>query len=103
MHVPLGSIALSEGTDQVSVIVPMRGHNTVQIELVVFTGAVDVSVEDSNGEEDWAVKDSFATVTGPAYKLFAPVTVTADSVRVRWAQTGAVPAVIGGGINLSTQ
>jgi hypothetical protein len=104
MYIPLNSkLALTEGADQVSMMVPMRGFNTVQIELVVFRGAIDVSLEESNDEQDWTVKDTFATTTGPAYKLLAARTVTTSMVRIRWAQSGVDPAVIGGGINLSRQ
>ena len=103
MRIPLGVIALAQGTDEVSVLLPMQGYNTIQIELVVFTGAVDVSVENSNDGQDWRVKDSYATVTGPAFKIFAPTPIAAATVRVRWAQNGVGAAVMSGSINLSTQ
>ncbi len=104
MYTQLASkVGVASGASAVSEPVAMAGFNTVQVDMTVFSGEVRVYVQETDNLQDWTVKDTYAAVAGPAYKLFAATDSCCAYVRVRWEATGPGAAVVGGGVNLSAQ
>ena len=90
------------GTDERSHAVSMDGNNTVRIDVVVYTGTLTLTLQESNDGENWTANVSaFANVTGPAYKLLGARTVAAQYVRIAWSAKGTM--IVAVGMNLSKQ
>jgi hypothetical protein len=82
----------------------MGQNNTVQIDLTVFSGEAKVTLEQTNNNEDWSVRQTYTAVTGPGYALLDARSIACSHVRVRWEEaTGVNPTTVAGGINCSSQ
>ena len=97
-------VGISSGGSVVSDPVPMKGFNTVQVDLVVFSGEVRVYIQQSDDLQDWSLKDTYAAVIGPSHKMFSSTETCCAYVRVKWEEaTGSGNAIVASGINQSVQ
>ena len=90
---------------EVSQAVAMEGYNTVNSELVMFSGGtVNMEYEESNDLENWTSVSAVNSISAP-YTLLGSKTITCAYVRMRCTENepeGAT-ALVSYGINLSAQ